>query len=140
MDSNVQFSRIFAVLQKFSNQNNCKIYLSKYQAFHIGSNRNCVDKSLIDKGLKWPTETLKYLGVSIRIKKYNHNARTLLESNIVPFLNKTKNTLHLCFSRDLTLMSKITIVKSLIITRMIHKTSILPLIIPKTFATKFNKL
>ena len=37
-------------------------------AFHIGSNRNCVDKPFIDKGLKWPTETFKYLGVLVPVK------------------------------------------------------------------------
>ena len=37
-------------------------------------------------------------------------------------------------------MGKITIVKSLIIPRMIYKASILPLIIPRTFITKINKL
>ena len=41
--TNDQFSRVFAVLQDFSNHSNCKINLSEYQAFHIGSNRNCVD-------------------------------------------------------------------------------------------------
>ena len=37
-------------------------------------------------------------------------------------------------------MGKITIVKSLIIPRMIYKASILPLIIPTTFKTNINKL
>ena len=41
--TNDQFSRIFAVFQDFSNHSNCKINLSKYQAFHIGCNRNSVN-------------------------------------------------------------------------------------------------
>ena len=51
-----------------------------------------------------------------------------------------KNILSLWSCRNLTLMGKITIVKSLIIPRMIYKASILPLIIPKTLITKINKL
>ena len=70
-----QFSRIFDVLLKFSNHSNCKINLSKCQTFHIGSNRNCVDKPFIDKGLKWPTETFKYLGVLVPVKKCYDNAK-----------------------------------------------------------------
>ena len=77
--TNDQFSRIFAVLLEFSNHSNCKINLSKCQAFHIGSNRNCVNKPFIDKGLKLPTETFKRLGVLIIIKKCYDNAKTLLE-------------------------------------------------------------
>ena len=37
-------------------------------------------------------------------------------------------------------MGKVTITKSFIIPRMIYKESILPLIIPRTFITKMNKL
>ena len=66
--TNDQFSRTFDVLLEFSNRSNYKIKLSKYQAFHIGSNRNCVDKPFIDKGLKWPTEAFKYLVVLIPTK------------------------------------------------------------------------
>ena len=51
-----------------------------------------------------------------------------------------KNILSLWSSRNLTLMGKITIVKSLIILLMIYKASMLPLIIPKTFITKINEL
>ena len=43
-------------------------------------------------------------------------------------------------SRNLILFGKITIVKSLIIPRMIYKASILPLIIPRTLIRKINKL
>ena len=60
--TNDQFSCTFDVLLEFFNHSNCKINLSKCQAFHIRSNRNCVDKPFIDKGLKWPTETFKVLG------------------------------------------------------------------------------
>ena len=114
--------------------------MAKCQAFHIGSNRNCVDKPFIDKGLKWPTETFKDLGVLVPVKKCYDNAKKLVELNLVPLLNKMKNILSLWSSRNLTLMGKITIVKSLIIPRMIYKASILPLIIPKTLITKINKL
>ena len=138
--TNDQFSRIFDVLLEFFNHSNCKINLSKCQAFNIGSNRNCVDKLFIDKGLKWPTETFKYLGVLVPVKKCYDNAKKLVELNLVPLLNKMKNILSLWSSRNLTLMGKITIVKSLIIPRMIYKVSILPLIIPKTLITKINKL
>ena len=137
-----QFSRIFDVLLEFFNHSNknCKINLSKCQAFHIGSNRNCVDKPFIDKGLKWPTETFKCLGVLVPVKKCYDNAKKLLELNLVPLLNKMKNILSLWSSPNLTLMGKITKVKSLIIPRMIYKASILPLIMPKTLITKINKL
>ena len=81
--TNDQFSRIFDVLLEFSNHSNCKIDLSKCQVFHIGSNRNCVDKPFIDKGLKWPTETFKYLGVLVPVKKCYDNAKKLLELNLV---------------------------------------------------------
>ena len=85
--TNDQFSRIFHLLLKFSNLSNCKINLSKCHAFHIGSNRNCVDKPFIDKGLKWLTETFKYLGVLVPVKKCYDNAKKLVKLNLVPLLN-----------------------------------------------------
>ena len=139
-DTNDQFSRILDALLEFSNHSNCKINLSKCQAFHIGSNRNWVNKSSIDKGLKWPTETFKYLGVLVPVKKCYYNAKKLLELNLVPLLNKMKNILSFWSSRNLTLMGKITIVKSLIIPRMISKASILPLLIPRTNEKYFEFL
>ena len=138
--TNNQFFCVFAVLQEFSNHSNCKINLLKCQAFHIGSSRNCVDTPFIDKGLKWPTETFMYLGVLIPTKKCYDNAKALQELNLVPLLNKTKNILSVWSSHNLTLLGKITVVKSLIILRMIYKASMLPLIIPKTLITKINKL
>ena len=117
--TNDQFSRIFDVLLEFSKHSNCKINLSKCQVFHIGSNRNCVDKPFIDKGLKWPMKASKYSGVLVPVKKCYDNAKKLLELNLVPLLNKMKNILSLWFSRNLTLMGKITIAKSLIIPRVI---------------------
>ena len=91
--TNDQFSRKFDVLLEFSSHSNCNINLSNCQAFHIGSNRNCVDKPVIDKGLKWPTETIKYLGVLVPVKNCYDNAKKLLELNFVPLLNKMKNIL-----------------------------------------------
>ena len=41
-------------------------------------------------------------------------------------------------SRNLTLMGQITVMKSLIITRMIYRARLLPLIIQKTFIAKTN--
>ena len=75
--TNDQFSRIIDVLLEFSNHSNCKINLSKCQAFHISSNRNCVDKPFIDKDLKWPTEAFKYLGVLVPVKECYDNAKKL---------------------------------------------------------------
>ena len=76
----------------------------------------------------------------VPVKKCYDNAKKLLELNLVPLLNKMKNILSLWSCRNLALIGKNTIVKSLIIPRMIYKTSILPLIIPRTLVTKINEL
>ena len=91
LGTNDQFSPAIAVLQKFSNHSHCKINLPKCQAFR------CMDKSFINKALKWQMETFKYLDVSILIKKCDDNKKTLLELNLVPLLNKTKNILNLWY-------------------------------------------
>ena len=101
--SHDQFSRLFATPQEFSKHSNCKINLSNCQAFHIGNNKNCVDMPFIDKGLKWPTETFKYLGVLILVKKCYDNAKTPLELNLVPLLNTTKNISSIKFFRKILL-------------------------------------
>ena len=63
-----QFSRVSAFLQEFSDYNNSKISLFKCQAFHISSNKNCLDKPFIDKGLNWPFEIIGIWGYRYQSK------------------------------------------------------------------------
>ena len=137
-----QFERIFTILHDFAIHSDCKLNMAKCQAFRVGSNRDSFDKPYLDKGLQWPKEIFKYLGISVLIKKSDGNDKKLMDLNCANVIDKTKSILNLWSCRNLTLIGKITILKNLVIglPQVTYKASMLPVIFPKNFITKINKL
>jgi len=58
-------------LQTFANFSGCKMNFQKSQAFHFGANKNTKQKPFLDKGLKWLTHDLHYLGITIPLVHLN---------------------------------------------------------------------
>ena len=106
----------------------------------MGSNRDSFDKPYLDKGLQWPKEIFKYLGILVPIKKSDDNDKTLVDLNCANVIDKTASILNLWSCRNLSLIGKVTILKSLVIPQVTYKASMLPVIFPKNFLTKINKL
>ena len=121
-----QFERIFTILHDFAIQSDCKLNMANCQAFHVGRNRDSFDKSYLDKGLLWPKEIFKYLGIFVPIKKRDDNDKKLVDLNSANVIDKTKSILNLWSCRNLTLIGKITILKSLEIPKVTYKASMLP--------------
>ena len=65
-----QLERVFTILHDFAIHSDCKLNTAKCQAFHVASNRDSFDKPYLDKGLQWPYETFKYLGIGADYKKW----------------------------------------------------------------------
>ena len=74
------------------------------------------------------------------IEKSNDNDKKLVDLNCANVIDKTKSILNLWSCRNLTLIGKITILKSLVVPQVTYKASMLPVISPKNFITKNNKL
>ena len=88
----------------------------------------------------WPQEVFKYLGVSVPVSKNEDSFKTLLELNFSSVFDKMKTILNLWASRNLSLIGRITIIKSLIVPQITYKAAMLPVMLPKNLLQKFNKL
>ena len=105
--------------------------MNKSNAFYIRSSRKTIFKPFSTDGLTWQTNTIKYLGVNIPI---NHDDNiSFFKENFLPILNEMKSILNIWTSRGLTLLGKITIIKSMVIPKLVYKVSNLPVILPDSF-------
>ena len=130
------FDIVFDILHKFGELSGCKINGSKSKAFFIGSLRNSSNKYRENKGLTWPVDTVTYLGITIPVGKEKKN---IFELNFANTVNKIKSILNVWSSRSLSLLGKITIIKSLVVPILIYKVSLVPCEIPKKFIQEVNK-
>ena len=76
-------------------------------------------------GLKWPQYTVNYLRVTIPIKP-SKDKFELFRLNLENYCDKLVPKLNLWKTKDLTLLGKITILKSLILPKLYYKLSMLP--------------
>ena len=82
--------------------------------------------------LFWPTSAIKYLGVNIPLNKFDE--LSLLEENFADTIHNLQSTLNFWLVRGLTLLGKITVLKTLVIPKLIHKASYLPVYLLEKFS------
>ena len=130
------FDIVFDILHKFGELSGCKINGSKSKAFYIGNFWDSSNKYRENKGLTWPVDIVTYLGITIPVGKEKKN---IFELNFANTVNKIRSILNVWSSRSLSLLDKITIIKSLVIPILIYKVSLVPCEIPKKFIQEVNK-
>ena len=130
------FDIVFDILHKFGELSGCKINGSKSKALYIGNLRDSSNKYCENKGLTWPVDTVTYLGITIPVGKEKTN---IFKLNFANTVNKIRSILNVWSSRSLSLLGKITIIKSLVVPILIHKVSHVPCEIPKKFIQEVNK-
>ena len=128
-----QFKCVFDILDYFGKESGCKVNLSKSYAFYVGSSMGKKFKPFLSRGLSWPTSVIKYLGVNIPLNKFDEFS--LFEENFASTIHNLQSTLNLWLVRGLTLLGKITVFKTLIIPKLIHKASYLPIQLPKNLSS-----
>ena len=79
-------------------------------------------------GLSWLTNTIKYLGVYIPINHFDNNS--IISEIFLLIINEMKSVLNIWSSRKLTLLGKITVIKSMVILKLVCKASNLPAVLP----------
>ena len=133
-----QFKCVFDILDYFGKESGCKVNLSKSYAFYIGSSMGKKFKPFSSRGLSWPTSVIKYLGVNIPLNKFDE--LSLFEEKFASTIHNLQSTLNLWLVRGLTLLGKITVLKTLIIPKLIHKASYLPIQLPQKFVKQLNRV
>ena len=86
-------------------------------------------KPFSSRGLSWPTLVIKYLGVNIPLNKFDE--LSLFEENFANTIHNLQSTLNLWLVRGLTLLGKITVLKTLLFQNLYIKLCIYLLIYKK---------
>ena len=129
------FQALFNTLDKFASFSGCKVNLSKSEAIHIGSLKGSNFCPFQDVGLKWRSNTFKTLGINFSL-----NVNSLYELNFIPKLNQIEQTTNCWKHRNLSLIGKVTVIKSLLLPQLLYLFSVLCINIPKTFFKKLDHL
>ena len=118
------------LLVVYKNASGLAINCTKTEGMWIGSLRNNKTKPL---GLKWPEEPIKALGVY-----YLYHEKLLREKNFIENLDKIKKLINIWSSRGLSLYGKVTIIKALVIPKMVYLFSLIPT--PEVVVTELNQI
>ena len=101
---------------------------------NVGPHINLIRELLPHKGCKWKINSVKCLGLMLE-KTQN----SLFKNNYIPQFQKVINTLNRWSNRYIGLRGKITIIKSLALSKLIYLISILPNP-PDDFTNKVNDI
>ena len=129
------FQVLFSTLDKFASFSGCKINMSKYEAIHMGSLKGSDSCPFKDVGLKWKSNSFKTLGINFSL-----NINSLYELNFIPKLAKIEQTLNCWRHRNLFLLGKVTVIKSLLLPQHFYLFPVLCIHIPNSFFKKLNHL
>jgi len=129
------FTALFDTLNKFSRFSGCRVNMKKSEAIHVGTLRGSDFRPFQDDGLVWKENSFKYLGV-----QFSLNVKSLFELNFVPKLNQIQQILNCWRSRNLSVIGKVTVIKSLLLPQLLYLFSVLCIHIPKSFFKKINSL
>ena len=113
--------RSFSLLDAFALMSGLKVNYAKTEAVWIGTSKNRTDKLLIKQNIKWPFQKTKALGVWFSIAEKEGVALNYQERK-----GKIINILNSWQFRRLTLLGKITVIKSLAASQLVYIMSSLP--------------
>ena len=102
--------------------------MSKSEAIHIGSLKGTNFCPFEEDGLKWRTNSFKTLGMNFSL-----NINSLYELNFILKLHQIEQTLNCWRHRNLSLLGKVTVIKSLLLPQLLYLFSVLCINIPKIF-------
>ena len=89
-------------------------------------------KPFLSSGLSWPTSVIKYLGVNIPVNKFDEFS--LFKENFANTIHNLQSTLNFWSVKGLTLLEKITVLKTLVFQNLFIKLRIYLLIFYKNLS------
>ena len=109
------------VFKDFEAASGLKMNLEKTEVLRIGAIKNTDIILCPETNLKWTNDPVKLLGVLI-----STDISEMIEINYNPILSKIKNTIDMWKQRNLTIIGKVTIVKTLLVSKLTYLLSVLP--------------
>ena len=129
------FNTLFDIVNKFGKYSGCKINLSKTEAVWIGSKRGCQEFPLEDQGVTWKSSTFKSLGINFSL-----DLGLIFDLNYKEKLKRMKQTLNCWRMRNLSLIGKICVIKSLVLPQLLYLFTVLSIKIPQKFFNELNSM
>ena len=126
---------LFDILNKFGRLSGCKVNLTKTEAVWIGSKRGCQDFPLRDQGITWKASTFKSLGINFSL-----NLGLIFDLNYKERLKRMQQTLNCWRMRNLSLIGKICVLKSLVLPQLLYLFSVLSIKLPQKFFNELNSM
>ena len=133
--SHGSFFNLFNTLDRFALCSGCKINLTKSEAIWIGSKVGSSNFPLSDRGLTWKANRFKTLGIHFSLK-----ISSMFDLNYKVKLKQIEGTLNCWRARNLSLVGKICVIKSLLLPQLLYLFSVLSLKIPMKFFKDLNKM
>jgi hypothetical protein len=118
--SDESFDNLFSSLDIFATCSGCHVNLGKSEAIWIGAKIGSTKFPYQDNGLKWNTEKFKCLGINFSL-----NLKSLYDLNYKVKLEHIQQTLNCWRARNLSLMGKICVIKSLLLPQLLYLFSVL---------------
>ena len=105
----------------FHSASGLKVNYDKTEILRIGSLKNSNARLINCKKVKWTNGPITLLGIHICMNKVD-----LLASNYEPIVKKIVNICQIWGQRNLTLFGKVTIIKTLLVSNLVYRLSVLP--------------
>ena len=121
---------LFELLDIFKDISGLKINCTKTEGMWIGASKENKTEPF---GIRWPTEPIKALGVY-----FTYDLKLLKEKNFIERLNSIKKLINIWSSRGLSILGKVTIIKSFLIPKFVYVCSLLPT--PNELVKQLNQL
>ena len=128
-------SQLFDTLNKFGRFSGCKINLTKTEAIWIGSKRGCQKFPFNNLGITWKLSNFKSLGINFSL-----NLGLIFDLNYKEKLKQLTQTINCWRMRNLSLIGKICVIKSLVLPQLLYLFSVLSIKIPQQFFNELNRL
>lgn len=129
------FNSLMEILNNFGRCSGCKLNLTKTEAIWIGSKRLCQEFPLQNQGITWKSCTFKSLGVNFSL-----NLGLIFDLNYKEKLKRMTQTINCWRMRNLSLIGKICVIKSLVLPQLLYLFSVLSVKIPQKFFRELNSL
>lgn len=112
---------VIETFDQFEIVSGLKVNYDKTEILRIGSIRNSNAKIYTGRKLHWTNDPVKLLGISITTDK-----NTLLDTNFEPLIKKIENIIKVWKQRQLTIYGKSLIIKTLLVSQLVYRLSVLP--------------
>ena len=108
-------------LEIYGSLSGLKINMDKTKIVWLGKKKHSKDKFKINYKLEWGTTQFQLLGIN-----FSTDLSEMPEINYTPILNEVTKTLNQWRRRNLTPIGKIAVIKTFVLSRLIHKLSSIP--------------